>query len=91
MDILCHADDTPRWSSSSGKPESGIGQHRQCRDWTKLESWADEHTACYRYLNASAGHLNQMERFKYCPIDSPYLSKVRQYFGFDDGWTPDAY
>lgn len=90
MDIMCNADDIPRWTSNDDTPESGIGQHRQCRSWERLESWAEEHTACYRYLNASAQNLNQMERFKFCPPDSPYLPKVRKYFGFDDGWIPKA-
>ncbi|MCJ1320195.1 hypothetical protein MMC15_005533, partial [Xylographa vitiligo] len=83
LDIMCHADDTPRWTSSDHTPASGIGQQRQCRSWIKLENWAEEHTACYHYLNASAQNLNQLERFKFCPESSSYSEKVRKYFESD--------
>ena len=85
---MCQADDTPRWSSNDDKPENGMGQHRQCRDWNKLATWAQENTACYRYLNESANDLNQMERFKFCPPESSYMPKVRKYFGVGEDWMP---
>ncbi|KAI4193267.1 MAG: hypothetical protein LQ346_003962, partial [Caloplaca aetnensis] len=40
-DVICHADDTPRYTTTTQHPESGMGQIRQCRDWSKLAEWAE--------------------------------------------------
>ena len=48
LEISCQADDIPCWNSNNDKPESPVEQHRQCRDWRKLEGWAQDHHACYR-------------------------------------------
>lgn len=89
-DVMCRADDTPLYTTNSRIPANGIGQVRKCKDWSKLESWAKEHTACYRYGNFVAEDKldSQIGRFKYCPADSPYLPKVREYFGKGDDWFP---
>ena len=50
-DVMCRADDTPLYTTRSMKSENGIGQSRQCRDWSRLESWAKRHHSCYRYGN----------------------------------------
>ena len=84
---MCQADDIPRWTASDSKPENGIGQYRQCRDWGKLESWARDNSACYRRL-VHGNEISQIERFKFCAPDSPYLTQVRDYFGFDEHWVP---
>jgi len=85
-DIMCQADDSPRYTTISKSPESAVGQIRQCRDWTKLEEWAASHTSCYNYISAAADNINQFERFKFCPKDSPYWPAVRKHFGKGDDW-----
>lgn len=89
-DIMCRADDTPLYATNSSKSENGIGQYRQCRDWSKLEAWAKEHHACYRYGDfvVEDKKPSQLSRFQYCPDDSPYLPRVREYFGKGDDWFP---
>jgi len=89
-DIMCRADDTPLFATNSSKSENGIGQYRQCRDWGKLEAWAKEHHACYRYGDfvVEDKKPSQLGRFQYCPDDSPYLPRVREYFGKGDDWFP---
>ena len=71
QDIVCNADDTPRFTGLSNKLTSGLGQTRLCKDWGKLEEWAKEHSACYRY-DAGADYTNgiELELFKHCPDDS---------------------
>lgn len=88
---MCRADDTPLYTSvNASGPQNGVGQLRKCKDWSKLTKWAQENTACYRYGNFVEGDKkkNQIERFKYCPKDSPYLPKVREYFNMSDEWFP---
>jgi hypothetical protein len=69
---------------------NGIGQMRQCRDWSKLEAWAKTHHACFRYGNFLVEDKlpSQVGRFKFCLDDSPYLHKARKYFGMGDDWFP---
>ena len=89
-DIMCHADDTPRYTTSTCEPVTGVGQYRQCRDWAKLEAWAKERHACYRYGDPTIEDKKplQLGRMKYCPKDSPYLPTVRKYFGKGKEWYP---
>jgi hypothetical protein len=48
-DILCNADDTPRYTGGDHtQAGSGQDQVRLCRDWAKLDEWAKKWTACYR-------------------------------------------
>ena len=47
--IICDADDTPRNTQAGMEGVSGTGQFRQCKDWDQLESWAKQHTACYKH------------------------------------------
>ena len=53
-DTICHADDTPRYTTNATEPVSGIGQKRQCRDWNRLEVWVKHFEGCWRYLDESA-------------------------------------
>lgn len=87
-DVICQADDTPRYTTITKSPESAVGQIRQCRDWKKLEEWAKDHTSCYNYISSEADHINQLERFKFCPPNSPYWPKVREHFGKGPDWKP---
>ncbi|KAL8830370.1 MAG: hypothetical protein Q9191_001480 [Dirinaria sp. TL-2023a] len=72
QDIMCNADDTPRYTGFLPKnpkvPSSGLGQVRMCRDWKKLERWAEEHSACYRYRPVETLEDGiPLESFKHCP------------------------
>ena len=72
-DVMCNADDTPRYTGrlnqqkSVEHPTSGVGQTRLCRDWTQLEQWAGEHSACYRPINMGDAKFPPIERYKFCP------------------------
>ena len=81
QDIICNADDTPRYSTATRSPESGVGQVRQCRSWEKLERWARGHNACYKYVNQTVEDLPEVQRFIYCPQGSPYRKEVEKVFG----------
>lgn len=86
QDVLCYADDTPMYTSTNVVADSGDGQTRQCRDWSKLEQWAVDNTACYVHINETTGVDNMLERFKYCPKGTPEAARVRKHFGFPDDW-----
>lgn len=77
--IICDADDTPRASTREFSPNTGVGQHRKCRSWDRLEEWAREYSACFKYVHLKKGQ-SRLERFKYCPEGSQYTEKIRQYF-----------
>lgn len=81
QDVICYADDTPRYTGLQPPGRSGTGQVRQCKDWNQLEAWAQQHTACWRYINPHNHSFDTLERHKFCPDGSPYLEKVRQVFG----------
>ena len=83
QEVLCNADDTPRYTTSDDRPESGMGQTRMCRNWDSLEKWADQYNACYRYVNQTASYEDfpQIERFIWCPKGSPYKAEVEKVFG----------
>ena len=83
QEVICHADDTPRFSDTSKIPESGVGQVRQCRNWDQLAEWAKRYDACYRYISGSASRaaLPQVQKFLYCLEGSPYRREVEKVFG----------
>lgn len=81
QDVLCNADDTPRYTGFQHRGLSGTGQFRQCRNWNQLEAWAQRHTACFRYNNPHDHSINFLERIKFCPEGSPYIAKVKETFG----------
>jgi hypothetical protein len=87
-DIICHADDTPRYTTATKSPESAVGQLRQCRNWAILEKWAKERTSCYNYISHEADQIDQFERFKFCPPDSSYWPEVRKHFRKGPDWMP---
>ncbi|KUJ19152.1 uncharacterized protein LY89DRAFT_612685, partial [Mollisia scopiformis] len=80
QDILCNADDTPRYSTESKRPESGVGQMRMCRSWDKLDEWAEKYNSCYAYVNQTSEDLPEIQRFVYCPAGSPWREKVVEVF-----------
>ncbi|RYO87810.1 hypothetical protein DL764_008804 [Monosporascus ibericus] len=65
QDVVCNADDTPRYAGFQDPPGTGAGQVRMCRDWEALERWAREHTACFKHQDEVPGPM--IERFKSCP------------------------
>lgn len=76
-DAICHADDTPRTSFKEYPGHTGAGQVRMCRNWKKLEEWADQRSGCWSYLDRGK-EINNLLRYRYCPKDSPYAAKVKQ-------------
>ncbi|CCD52292.1 hypothetical protein BofuT4_P080870.1 [Botrytis cinerea T4] len=82
-DVICNADDIPRFTTPDPVPETGHGQLRQCRNWDKLNDWAKEHNACYRYIHEQSGNFPEIERFVWCPEGSPYRKEVDKYFVVD--------
>ena len=75
-DIMGHADDTPRYTTTGREPISGVGQMRQRRDWGKLEEWAQSYSACWRYLGLEADNHSELERYLYCAPDSPDYARM---------------
>ncbi len=65
QDIICNADDTPRYAGFQDPPGTGSGQVRMCKDWNALEKWARDHTACFKHEDETPAHL--VDRFKFCP------------------------
>ena len=70
--ILCDADDTPRAVQRDLDGVSGVGQTRQCRNWSELEGWAKRHNACYKRPDRPVEGMRNIEKYKFCPEDSGY-------------------
>lgn len=68
----------------------GNGQHRQCRDWSKLKKWAESQNACYSYVNETQGVKSTFDRYKWCPQGSPYGAKMRSVLGLPEEWNSEA-
>ena len=69
-DILCNADDTPRYTGGDHtQAGSGQDQVRLCRDWAKLDEWAKKWTACYREPELG-DNIQLIDQFKSCPDGS---------------------
>ncbi|KAL8867025.1 MAG: hypothetical protein Q9198_008672 [Flavoplaca austrocitrina] len=88
--VLCHADDTPRYTTTTQKPESGMGQMRQCRDWRKLEEWAKKYSGCWRYLDAKHDESSEIWPWTFCPEGSPWFERVRKWTGKHEGERPEG-
>ncbi|RAL11812.1 uncharacterized protein BO97DRAFT_425112 [Aspergillus homomorphus CBS 101889] len=90
LETMCTADDTPRYVPLNDVHgfRPGDGQQRMCRDWNKLEEFVQDHDPCYRYVYPGDSHVSNLERFKFCPNDSPYLPRIREHFGYPDAWMP---
>ncbi|KAH8779955.1 hypothetical protein F5883DRAFT_193783 [Diaporthe sp. PMI_573] len=72
--ILCDADDTPRATERRIEVVTGVGQHRKCRSWLELETFALQHTACYkRPEDPERDGQPILDRFKHCPPGSGYV------------------
>lgn len=86
QNIICEADDTPFYTSTTSNITTGLGQVRMCRSWDRLTKWANERTACFAYINETQGVNAVIERFRYCPKDSYLLKPMRKNFGYPDDW-----
>jgi len=79
--INCHADDTPLAADRVGHT---VGEHQilQCRDMSRLLSWAREggRNSCYRDVDLEVGPKNSIDWFSFCPEDSPYYATMKEYF-----------
>ncbi|CAG8952709.1 hypothetical protein HYFRA_00008953 [Hymenoscyphus fraxineus] len=70
-DIICNADDTPRFTGGHFKnPASGIGQLRACRDWGKMDEWVKKHSACYKNPEDAFDPASGLGRYMSCPDGS---------------------
>ncbi|KAK6074248.1 hypothetical protein SCUP234_08298 [Seiridium cupressi] len=86
QNIICEADDTPFYTSTTSNITTGLGQTRMCRSWEGLTEWANENTACFAYINETQGVNAVIERFRYCPRGSSLLGPMRKYFGYAQDW-----
>jgi len=86
QDIICHADDTPLYTSPLHNATTGDGQQRMCRDWGALARWAEDQTSCFGYINETQGVDAVIQRFRYCPEGSPYGAAMREHFGYSHDW-----
>lgn len=88
QDIICHADDTPMYMWRDKAPGSlnltAQGQVRMCRDWNALEKYVGDHPGCFAYLNETEGVSREIERYQFCPQDSPFAENMRKYFGYPE-------
>jgi hypothetical protein len=63
-----------------------------CRDWTQLEKWADENSACWRHIGASFGEdVRELDRYRFCPEGSPYKEMSETLWLKDDWWMKYKY
>lgn len=60
----------------------GDGQVRMCRNMDKLVEWTQEpeHSACYKRLTDYGWVYHKLERFAFCPKDSPSYEVSNAYF-----------
>ena len=76
---MCTADDTLRFAGDPD-PQDPFHQTRMCRDWSKLEAWAKENSACFRRLDPTDPSYGTLEEWKHCPEGSQYQDAVDEYF-----------
>jgi len=74
QDIICHADDTPRYTGLSKGEHPGMMQTRMCRSWDKMEHWARSHTACFRDMKQDVEGFPVLNHTTLCPNGYVYSS-----------------
>ena len=89
--VMCRADDT--LMPTSDDTSFAIGDHEviMCRDFDALSKWAlaPERNACHRALSDFRPIHHSIERYAFCPEDSPYKVVADEYFaehGHQDPW-----
>ena len=77
----------------TGEDARAIGDEQtvMCRDYSKLVQWvyAPERNACHKALSDYRSITHSIERYAYCPKDSPYFPVMTRYFqqkGHLDPW-----
>lgn len=87
-EILCNADDTPRYTGFQASRRSGLGQVRMCRDFSQLEKWALENSACWRHIGDSwkVQGFREVDRYRFCPEGSPYKEMSETMWLESDWW-----
>ena len=78
-DIICPADDTPRFAGDP-TPDDSFTQVRICRDWDRLERYAQDHSACFKRVSVEDPRYGSLHEWKSCPEGSPYSAVVEEYF-----------
>lgn len=84
---MCDADDTPRYTGFQPNQKSGLGQVRMCRDFSRLEEWADENTACWRHIgDIYEDGFRELDRYRFCPEGSQYKEASETQWLKGDWW-----
>ncbi|KAK5722225.1 hypothetical protein LTR17_014328 [Elasticomyces elasticus] len=94
-DLECSADDTLRYvpvHAHVSTVSTGIGQPRQCRDWSQLRDWAKSNSACFNYHEFARSELNETNVYpsawSYCKEGSEYLPAVQDFYNKSKSWVP---
>jgi hypothetical protein len=79
---MCAANDQPMHAIAHSAELTGHGQVMQCRSWDKLAKWAQdpERYACYKSLDEYHEATYELEKYRFCPEDSPYYQHMSKYF-----------
>jgi hypothetical protein len=94
QDIMCAADETPRYIpvDATGNAITGVGQYRQCKDWSKLKKWSMEHGACFSYNELIRHELLEDQPYphalRFCPKGSKFLPAVQKFYDKPADWVP---
>ncbi|OOF96698.1 hypothetical protein ASPCADRAFT_206876 [Aspergillus carbonarius ITEM 5010] len=88
QDLMCKADDTPM-PSLQLLNGGGEGQLMQCKNFDQLVAWtqAPERNACYKRLTDYKPIVHSVERYAFCPVDSPHFATMTQYFEKHGHWA----
>lgn len=101
-EVICNADDTPKYTGrvnanlGVAEPMSGVGYSRMCNDWSKLEAFAIQNSACFKHINGSNPDFPTIERYKFCP-DGRVLWPVWYFWRFCgkllklESWVVEVY
>ncbi|MCJ1308626.1 hypothetical protein MMC25_002279 [Agyrium rufum] len=80
-EIMCNADDTPRYSGYQPEQSSGLGQVRMCRSWDALEAWAKhpDRSGCWKHVPGESGvnGFQVVDRYRFCPEGSKYAEAAK--------------
>ena len=86
MEVLCDADDSPRYTGMNQENKaSGTGQSRMCKDWSQLERWTTANSACWRYYDEDKAPENHLEQYRFCP------EQLKKYNPTIEAWFKGKY
>jgi hypothetical protein len=75
-DILCQADDTLLPFEVPQRAE--VPPKRMCRDWTQLEEFALQNSACFQRTAPEDPQFDTLLDYMNCPPSSPYYRQVEE-------------